>query len=55
MTTKLPEAFGKYIDLEFVGEGGFGAVYRARDEDLVWLISLEVLRKDTSDMACIDV
>ena len=42
MTT--PENIGKYIDLDLIGQGGFGIVYKAWDPDLDRPVAIKVMR-----------
>ena len=39
----LPQRFGKYNIIEFIGEGGFGAVYKAEDTTLERTVALKLL------------
>ena len=38
-----PDSIGKYFDLELIGPGGFGNVYRAWDSDLARLVAIKVM------------
>ncbi len=46
VTTRLPPRFGKYTQIERVGEGGFGHVYRAFDTELRRWVALKIPHRE---------
>ena len=43
-----PENIGKYTNLELIGQGGFGNVYKALDPDLNRQVAIKVMNQEFS-------
>src|SRR5438105_14865895 len=44
-----PSSIGRYVDLTLLGQGGMGAVYRARDPELDRPVAIKVMLQATPD------
>src|SRR5436190_24116125 len=42
-------AIGRYVDLQLLGQGGMGAVYRGRDPELDRPVAIKVMLQATED------